>query len=198
MRTAVTRYATPALLALGVILAITNWYLRPDRSLAWAIALGFLAFLVAPLWIARRRARLGEGSSRQAADWISGAVGLATLMMVLSLSGMLAQALGVTHSQDLAQRLTMVLAGGFLAAIGNVMPKMLPPSSAMACDGGKAQALRRLSGWTWVLTGLAYAVIWLSLPIDQATWVSTMVVLVGMLAVTTQMFRLWKTRRREA
>jgi hypothetical protein len=37
MRPAVTRYVTPALLALGVILASANWYLTPERRRARAI-----------------------------------------------------------------------------------------------------------------------------------------------------------------
>lgn len=32
MTTAVTRYVTPALLALGATLSIANWYLTPERA----------------------------------------------------------------------------------------------------------------------------------------------------------------------
>ena len=197
MSTVGSRYVAPALLALGAILSIANWYLTPARSMAWAITLGFLVFLAVPLRIARRL-RSREGSVRQSADSISGAVAFAALMLVIGLIGKLAYALGAVADRDLATRLSMVVVGAFLAATGNAMPKMLPPASAMACDGAKAQALRRLSGWTWVLTGLAYAVIWLVLPVDVAAPASATVVLVGMLPVATQLFRLWRARRREA
>jgi len=196
MKTALTRYVTPALLALGAMLTIANWYLTPERSRAWALTLAFLACLLVPLWHARRRASQ-EGGRRRTNDILAGAVGFAALVLVIPLSGKLAYALGAIEDGDLAKRLSMVVVGALLVAVGNAMPKMLPPPSSIACDGAKAQALRRLSGWTWVLTGLAYVVLWLVLSVDMAAAVSTMVVLVGMVAVATQMFRLWRTRRRE-
>jgi hypothetical protein len=190
MRTAVTRYVTPALLALGAILSIANWYLTPERSSAWAITLAFLVFLVVPLRIARRVQSRGLSS-----DWISGGVGLAALMLVIGLSGKLAQAVGAIDNQDLSQRLTSALVGVFLAAIGNATPKMLTPLSAMACDGARTQAFQRFSGWTWFMAGLTYAMVWLVLPIEIAKPLSVMVVLGAVLLVATQLFRLWRTRR---
>jgi len=38
------------------------------------------------------------------------------------------------------------------------MPKTLTPLSAMQCDVASVQAFQRLVGWTWVLTGLAFAI----------------------------------------
>ena len=129
MRTAVTRYVTPALLALGVILAIANWYLTPERSRAWAITLGLLVFLVVPLAIARRlRSR---GILSPSTDQISSGVGFAALMMVIALSGKLLQTLGVIDDQSLSRRLTMALVGVLLAMIGNATPKRLTPLSAL-------------------------------------------------------------------
>ena len=74
MSTAVTRYVTPALLALGVILAVANWSLTPERSRAWAITLGLLVFLVVPLAIARRlrsRGILSPSSDQISSGWAS-------------------------------------------------------------------------------------------------------------------------------
>ena len=193
MTTAVTRYVTPALLALGAILSIANWYLTPERSRAWAITLAFLVFLVVPLWIARRLR-----SSGQPAGWISGGVALAALMLVIGLSGKLAHALGVIDDQDLSRRLTSALVGVFLAAIGNATPKMLTPLSAKACDGARTQAFQRFSGWTWFMAGLTYAMVWLVLPIDVAKPLSMVVILGAVFLIATQMFRLWRTRRRAA
>lgn len=193
MKTAVTRYVTPALLALGPILTMANWYLTPERSRAWALTLAVLVFLVVPFWIARHLR-----SSGQSDGWISGAVGLAALMMVIALSGKLAQALGAIDNQDLSQRLTSALVGVFLAAIGNATPKMLTPLSAMACDGARTQAFQRFSGWTWFIAGLTYAMVWLVLPIEVAKPLSMLVTVSAIVLIATQLFRLWRMRRRAA
>ena len=192
MTTALTRYVTPALMVLGAVLTIANWSLTPERSRAWAITLGFLLFLVVPFWIARRLRTSGLSAA-----WLSGGVGLAALMLVVGLSGKLAQAQGAIDDQDVSRRLTSALVGVFLAAIGNATPKMLTPLSAMACDGARTQAFQRFSGWTWFMAGLTYAMVWLVLPLDVAKPLSAMVILGAVLLVAMQMFRLWRTRRRE-
>ena len=193
MRIAMTRYVTPALLALGAILSVANWSLTPERSRAWAITLAFLVFLVVPLWVARHLQSRG-----QPADWISGGVGLAALMLVIGLIGKLAQAVGAIDNQELSQRLTSALVGAFLAAIGNATPKMLTPLSAMACDAARTQAFQRFSGWTWFMAGLTYAMVWLVLPIEVAKPLSVVVILSAIVLIATQLFRLWRLRRRTA
>lgn len=60
---------------------------------------------------------------------------------------------------------------------------MLVPLSASACDVARMQAFQRLAGWTWVLTGLAYSVLWLALPVGVAKPASTLALGVGMLIV---------------
>ena len=192
MTTALTRYMAPALMVFGAVLTIANWSLTPERGRAWAITLAFIVFLLVPFWIARRLR-----SSGQSAAWLSGGVGLAALMLVVGLSGKLAQALGAIDDQDVSRRLTSALVGIFLAAIGNATPKMLTPLSAMACDGARTQAFQRFSGWTWFMAGLTYAMVWLVLPIDVAKPLSAMVILGAVLLVAMQLLRLWRTRRRE-
>ncbi len=193
MKTAVIRYVTPALLALGAILSIANWYLIPERGRAWTITLAFIALLVVLMSVARRLRSRGLSD-----NWISGGVGLAALMLVIGLSGKFAQAVGATDNQDLSQRLTSALVGVFLATIGNATPKMLTPLSAMACDGAKTQAFQRFSGWTWFMAGLTYAMVWLVLPIELAKPLSTLVIVSAIVLIATQLFRLWRMRRRAA
>jgi len=196
MSTAVTRYVTPALLALSVILALANWYLTPERSRAWAITLGLLVFLVVPLAIARRlRSR---GILSPSSDQISSAVGFAALMMVIALSGKLLQTLGVIDDQSLSRRLTMALVGVFLAMIGNMTPKRLTPLSALGCDGARNQAFQRFTGRTWFMAGLTFAMVWLVMPLDVAKPLSVTVVVAGLLLVATQLIRMVRGHRREA
>ncbi len=196
MNTAVTRYVTPALLALGVTLALANWSLTPGRSRSWVITLGVLVFLVVPLVIAKRlRSR---GVLNPSTDQISIGVGFAALIMVIALSGTLLQVLGVIDDQSLARRLTMALVGVVLAMIGNATPKRLTPLSALGCDGARNQAFQRFTGWTWFMAGLTYAMVWLVMPLDVAKPLSVVVVVAGMLLVATQMIRMVRRHRREA
>ena len=196
MTPAVTRYLTPALLALGGTLAIANWFLNPERRGAWAITLGLLVFLVFPLAIARRlRSR---GILSPSTDQISTAVGVAALMMVIALSGKALQTLGVIDDQSFARRLTMALVGVLLAMIGNATPKTLTPLSALGCDGARNQAFQRFTGWTWFMAGLTFAMVWLVMPLNVAKPLSVMVVVTGLLLVATQLIRMVRRHRREA
>ena len=187
---------TPALLTLGVILAIANWSLTPERSRAWLITVGLLAFLVVPLAIARRlRSR---GILSPSSDQISSGVGFAALIMVVALSGKFLQTLGVIDDQSFARRLTMALVGVLLAMIGNATPKRLTPLSALGCDGARNQAFQRFTGWIWFMAGLTYAMVWLVMPLDVAKPLSVMVVVAGLLLVATQLIRMVRRHRREA
>ena len=47
------------------------------------------------------------------------------------------------------------------------------------------------------MAGPTYAMVWLVLPLDVAKPLSMMVILGAMLLVAAQLFRLWRTRRRE-
>jgi hypothetical protein len=119
--------------------------------------------------------------------------------MVVSLSAKLAFALGMIADASLSQRLTMAIQGGFFVFTGNAIPKLLRPLSSMRCDGATEQALRRFSGWTWVLTGAGFAVSWLVLPLHLAEPVSVALILGGGFAIAMRIVRLrWTARHREA
>jgi hypothetical protein len=184
----------PTLVALALLLGAANWYVNSAQRAGWAMALTFLAFLVVPLWWVRRHGS-SDGSGRQAAKWIESAVGFAAVMLSIPLGGKLALTWGVIDDPGLSNRLTQAVIGAYLVFMGNLMPKMLAPRSNPACDGARAQALQRFSGWTWVMTGLAYAIIWLVLPLDVASPVSMVVVVAGMVAVAAQLFRVWRMSR---
>ena len=182
------RSVAPSLVALAAILNVANWYVTPERRGTWVVSLAFIVFLLLPLWLARRLASRGLD-----AGWLCSGVVFASLMLIAGMGGKFAQAIGLVESQDVSRRMTMALAGVFLAAIGNAMPKMLTPLSAH-CDGTKTQAFNRFAGWTWFMAGLTHAMVWLVLPLDVAKPLSTMVVLGAMLLVGGQLLRLWRTR----
>jgi len=183
-----------SLLATSALLAVWNWYVQPQRASAWAVTLAMIAIMMLAT-LAGRRSK--SEASRRAADGITIGIVFAGLMLASSLGLKLAAALGATGHPDLAQRMLMVILGAFFTVTGNALPKTLTPLAAK-CDGARVQAFQRLAGWTWVLTGLTFAMAWLALPLDLAQPVSLVLLLGGMLIIVTQIVRLRRTRQREA
>jgi hypothetical protein len=185
----VSRYLAPLLLALGAVLAAANWYLEPDRIRSWTAALLVLAGMWFILWVGLRHASTA-GAPRRATDAIRGGIIFAALMLAVSLSIKLVQALTHVGDNDLSQRLMMVSLGVFFMFTGNAVPKMLTPLSVMQCNGAKTQTFQRFAGWTFVLSGLAFATAWLVLPSDNAKPVSVTFIVAAGLAVMAQGVRL--------
>ncbi|MEZ4654655.1 MAG: hypothetical protein R3E12_13995 [Candidatus Eisenbacteria bacterium] len=65
------------------------------------------------------------------------------------------------------ERAMGVLFGLYFVIFGNVLPKS--SSSEGLCRPSRRQATLRFSGWIFVLMGLAYATVWIVLPIEQAS-----------------------------
>ena len=164
--------AASALTAAGVVLVLANWYVK--RSL---------------------RRRPGDTSVVRGLDWIATGVVFGALMMGVPLALMLARTYGVVDDIDAGRRSTGVLIGVFLAMLGNVMPKNLPPLASMACDGARIQAFQRLAGWTWVLCGLGSALAWLTVSIDSAELATTVLVMGAMAVTIVQLLRLRRPRK---
>ncbi len=188
----ISYYLAPALLVLSIALAAGNWYLQPERAMAWGTAVLLLGGMsVAFLLVSRRSS--DEGALRHAGDAIRSAIVFAGLIMAISLAAKLATTLGVVDDPDLSRRTTMVMLAAFFVFTGNALPKTLTPLSALQCNGAKTQAFQRFAGWTWVLTGLAFAIAWLVLPLDLAKPVSAVILTSGMLLVMAQILRLRRT-----
>ena len=179
----------PVLLAAGALLAAFRWYLEPGRRVGALSAALLVVVMAAAFAFATRRARRDE-RKRSDADAIASAVAFAAATVVLALGSRLAGTLGVIDDPDLGRRATMVVLGLFLAAIGNAMPKQLQPLSALACDPARVQAFQRFSGWTWTLTGLTMAVVWIALPVDAASPLTLLVIVAGMLMIARRLLSL--------
>ena len=190
----ISYYLAPALLALSIALAAGNWYLRPERAMAWGTAVLVLGGMSLALLFVSRRST-DEGALRDAGDAIRRAIVFSGLIIGFSLAAKLATALGAFDGPDVSRRVTMVMMGAFFVFTGNALPKTLTPLSALQCSGAKNQAFQRFAGWTWVLTGLAFAIAWLVLPLDLAKPVSTAILMSGMFLVLAQVLRLVRRPR---
>ncbi len=188
----ISHFLAPALVVLSTLLAAANWALNPARAWAWAATLAFLGCTAVALYLAHRRS--GNEAQRRAGDAIRHAVVFSGLMLAIPLMGTLAVRLGWIHDTDLSKRMVMVLVGAFFAFTGNAMPKTLTPLSALQCDAARLQAFQRFSGWTWVLTGLGFAVAYLVLPLGLAKPISLVLMMTGMLLVAVQLIRLRRPR----
>jgi len=170
--------------AVGIVLVLANWYRRPDAMLAWAAALAMFAVMIAALRLSGAivQRTTTEATAARGREQITTAVVFAALMMGIPLALTLARSYGLGDGDDAARRSTGFLTGLFLAMIGNVMPKNVPPFSSGG-DAARQQAFQRLAGWTWVLCGLGSAIGWLVLPIDIAQ-TAAIVLAVTAIAVT--------------
>lgn len=96
-------------------------------------------------------------------------LGVAVVTTILHKTGVI--------SQDLTTRVVMITIGLVIAWQSNALPKALPIGSA------RSQAYKRLSGWAFVLSGLAYAAAWAFAPMDMAATLSMAPMAIAMVTV---------------
>ena len=104
-------------------------------------------------------------------------------MIALALAANFAHKLGYIDG-DTVKRV-VAMNGLWLAWYGNRMPKAVVPS---AC----ARQVRRVGGWAMVLSGLAYAGLWVFAPIPVAIWGGCGAVVAGL--ATTFGYGFWLRR----
>jgi hypothetical protein len=187
--------AASALMGVGIVLVLVNWYTKPEAALAWTAVLAIFAVMTAALRLSRpiaRRTTTTEAMAARGLDQIATAVVFAALMLGIALALTLARTYGLVDGDDVARRSTGALIGAFLAMLGNAMPKNLPPLSS-AYDDARQQAFHRLLGWTWALCGLASVIGWLALPIDVA---ETAAIVLPVTAIALSILHLVRLARR--
>lgn len=184
-----------SLLAAATALAGVDWYLQPQRAVAWGAALAFVGVMALALLGASRLS--GTAPASRAAESLRSGVAFGSLILVCSLGAKLLAALGAMGSEEISHRVSMAILGVLVAFGGNGLPKMLTPLAELRCDPARVQALQRRAGWTFVLSGLAFSVAWLVLPIAAAEPVSLCLLLGGTLLVAAQVARLRFARQRE-
>jgi hypothetical protein len=108
--------------------------------------------------------------------------------------GLLTVAAGLTYARrmgwvdiDIPARGTMIASGMLVAIYGNAIPKVIKTTSP------GARSVQRFAGWAFVLSGLAYAAIWLLAPLDMAPDAS--MIAVGSALVAVIAYGLWMRSR---
>ena len=178
----VSRHRVQALLGLCAVLATANWAAEPGRVGTW---LGVGPLLVGLALVSRfvLHRPPSSGPGRDATDAVRRGILFAALIVATALGARLAYALGAIADADVSRRLPMVLIGIYFVFTGNALPKTLTPLSALRCDPARVQTVQRRAGWTWVLSGLTVAGVWLTLPLDPAKALSMAAIGAGVLVV---------------
>ncbi len=152
----------PVMTILVVLSGLWLWLLDPGFTARSAFTTGVLAGFIPTVWLGiiflQRRRRIGQ-EARQ------------TLLSSLSLAGaLLLAALGLKIAEYYAlldstmiERSQGIALGIFMMIIGNALPKTLVPLD-QKCSSAREQALRRFTGWMFVIAGLGYALAWALLP----------------------------------
>jgi len=190
-------YLAPILLVLGTLLAAANSYLRPDRAVPWIVSMLLLGVMAMVLAVVTRGSS-DDVARRRAAESIRSAIVFAGLILVFTLSVSLINAIHATGNRDISERVTMAIMGAYLVFTGNIIPKTLSPLSTVPGDTARVQALQRLAGWTWVVTGFIYAIAWLVLPWSLAEPITFVLLPAAMLLILVQLFRLRRARQHPA
>ena len=124
-------------------------------------------------------------------------IGVAALLIGLSLLTAFARQLGITDNPDIGIRLVNIIIGLVLARYGNVVPKQLVPYQPDSDRPARRQACLRFCAWAFVLGGLAYAATWAILPVDDAAFWG-MLPLAGAMIVVGIRIALTRARARRA
>jgi hypothetical protein len=182
-------YYSAALVILCILLLAGNWYVQPERIVAWSSTAVLLAVMMVALGFAIHQA-WSAGARQRAADAIRSGVTFASLVLASTLGVKLATALGALGDGDVSQRASMAIIGLFFVWTGNALPKSLTPLSEMQCGGTRTQAFQRFAGWTWVVTGLVFSAAWLMLPVAIAKPVSLLALASGVALIVRRLFAL--------
>ena len=183
------RYRDAALLVLGAGLIAANWYLQPGRARSWLLMAALIAVMAVVLIVAARRR--DRPKWRDASDALNDGVFFAGVMLIATLTMALAKSTGLLVDDSGGRRMTMAVLGVFFMATGNALPKRLTPLATMTCDPSRIQSFQRFTGWTWVLTGAAYSLAWLVLPLHYAGPASMLALSGGMLVVFSRLVLLY-------
>ncbi len=93
-------------------------------------------------------------------------------------------------------RAFLVFLGVVLMVSGNSLPKRLQPLSSMRCETSREQLMRRLTGWFFVLAGLAWTITWVVLSESTAKTITTVIMAAGAVVITTYVGWCMAARRR--
>ncbi|VAV96726.1 hypothetical protein MNBD_ALPHA06-1259 [hydrothermal vent metagenome] len=161
---------TFSVLALGVWM----WLLKPELLGLAIIAAGFLPAAWLFTFVINRAKPTAKGNQE-----LRSAITAAGLLLALSLGLSIAE-IYQALAPSMSERINSVALGLVLIIMGNYLPKMLQPIKQDKVAAQTGQEMRRFAGWTFVITGFAYALISMFAPIATASTLATYSVILGL------------------
>jgi hypothetical protein len=89
-------------------------------------------------------------------------------------------------SREIELRIFGVLTGGVVLIYANLVPKTITRRIGACGDPMVEQSIRRFTGWSLVLGGVAYAIVWMIAPLQYATALAVGVLGLSVLLVATR------------
>lgn len=154
-----------ATLALVAPLAMTMWALEREMAFVW---IGVSLMLPAAWFVL-------EVLKGKKSDEVRRSIFFASLLLIFPLLFSIGSSLDLYDgkARSMASAALGLFMGGVLIFMGNYIPKRLPPLDEAHYDPAKVLALKRFSGWAFVLAGIGYILAWLVLPTVPANIVAT-------------------------
>ena len=177
-----------------VVVALSVAWAMMVPDFAWGAAVPAL-FMLVIMTASEARARTTERGLVARRYGVAGA----GLLLTLPLATIVGSASGLLDGDpsDLRARAWGVALGLVLAAYGNVMPRHLVRYDPSATGPSLRQACLRFAGRTFVLAGLAHALVYAAAPISYAGELAMLPVAAAVLAVGLR-FALATVRRASA
>lgn len=148
------------LILLSLLFGAIAWSQRPEAALVWLT--GMLTLPLAWALAAVTGALPGPNrpdARRHIYNSLVGAGLLVTGALIVTAATTLE-----AIPEDWSTRFGMIGSALVLIVIGNGLPKKIEPG----CSRTRGLAVQRLLGWTFVITGLAALIVWLSVPMAFA------------------------------
>ncbi len=175
---------TCAAMLLVAVIGVWGWSIQPELAGRFALRVfllpgvwGLIELVMAASDMTRRPAREIQRWHRTVFGWVS-------LIVAIELGAQVAISAGVLDADwaPLARRLRGVLFGIGLAIWGNYLPKLISPWG-MVEEPFDWQRVHRFTGWVSLLSGSAVTLVWLTLPMDAARTIATVLTVTFIVAV---------------
>ncbi len=186
---------TAIMTLLVISLAATNWYFKPEHADDWLVAMAAMPvfWLIVMFSLSRRRLASQSEVERR---YIFGSIIVAGTVLSGALGIKLIETL-TNVDMNPFERFWGIGMGALVVISGNILPKILSPLVEQHCSPAKTQSLQRFAGWSFVLAGIAYAIVWIVLPVAQAGSVATLILFTSVVLVVLRCGWVFATSRRE-
>jgi len=192
MSTRTTIYLAGFAITMEIAAGMLWWAVEPSD---WLLMVPMTA-LLPTIWLVASILRRFDisvcGAGQNPAEFAS-SIAMGAFLMTLMMGKNIAEELAILDVA-MADRVVGVTIGAFLMTMGNMIPKVLTPTSRMRCDPARAQAVQRYAGRVFVLAGLAITIGWIAAPTDVASIVMLVAGGVSLILVIPRKLAMYFTR----